>query len=178
MRSKLLVVPIAVAVLGIAACGSSKKSSSSTSSSTPAPAPAAVAPAAKGKKGKKTATKKGAVPSRTYSVKMTGKAETPTGAPNGSASAVVTLHGKTDQVCWRFKNLKGVTDPTYAHIHKGASGTSGNIVVALSTGLNFLTKGCVASSSTLIKAIEANPHSYYVNIHSKKYTGGAVRAQL
>jgi hypothetical protein len=33
-------------------------------------------------------------------------------------------------------------------------------------------------SAALIEAIEKDPHGYCVNIHSKQYPGGAVRAQL
>ena len=78
---------------------------------------------------------------------MTGPAETPAGAPSGTAKAVVTLSTKTDKVCWTFKSLSGVTHPTYAHIHMAPAGKSGNIVVALSTGSKFLTKGCVPASA-------------------------------
>jgi hypothetical protein len=35
----------------------------------------------------------------------------------------------------------------------------------------------LTASATLISSIAANPHHYYVNIHSKQYPGGAVRAQ-
>lgn len=111
-------------------------------------------------------------------MKLSGKAETPAGAPKGTGSAVVALHGRTLRVCWRFSRLKGFTSATVAHIHKGVEGTSGNIVVPLSTAAKLHHRGCVSSSAALIKAIEKNPHGYYVNIHSKKYPGGAVRAQL
>ena len=82
----------------------------------------------------------------TYGVKMTGAAETPAGAPGGTANAVVTLSTKTGKVCWTFKSLNGVSTPTVAHIHVGAARTSGNIVVPFSTGATFLTKGCVPAS--------------------------------
>jgi hypothetical protein len=170
MRSKLILPGILIAVLGVAACGS-KKSSTSTSTSTSTPAATTAPP--KGKKAKAAA-----VPSRTYHVKMTGKAETPPGPPKATGSAVVTLHGKTLQVCWRFTALRGFTGATFAHIHKGAKGTSGPIVIPFSTGPKLKHKGCVHSTATLIKAIAKDPHGYYVNIHSKKNPGGAVRAQL
>ena len=116
--------------------------------------------------------------SRTYAVKMTGAAETPPGAPNGTAKAVVTLSSKLGKVCWTFKSLSGVSNPTYSHIHVGVAGKSGNIVLPLSTGSILMTKGCVPASAALISQIAANPHGYYVNIHSKQYPSGAVRAQL
>ena len=72
----------------------------------------------------------------------------------------------------------GVAPPLlFAHIHKGAKGTSGNIVVAL-PGSSYQASGCVPASSAILRTIEADPHGYYVNIHSKKYPGGAIRAQL
>jgi hypothetical protein len=68
--------------------------------------------------------------------------------------------------------------PTAAHIHVGVAGKCGDVVLPLSTGTTFKTKGCVPASATLISQIAANPHGYYVNIHNAQYTGGAVRAQL
>jgi hypothetical protein len=177
MRSKLLVLGVVTAALIVVGCGSSKKSSStsstSSSASTSSTSSTSTAPAAKAKK-----PKKAAVPSRTYRLKLAGTAEVPKGAPSGSGSAVVTFHGKTLEVCWRFSHLHGFSSATFAHIHKGAKGAAGAIVVPLSTAPTFRHKGCVKSSSTLIKAMEKNPHAYYVNIHSKKYQGGAVRSQL
>jgi hypothetical protein len=111
-------------------------------------------------------------------VKMTGAAETPAGAPGGTAKAVVTLSTKTGKVCWTFTSLSGVSTPTAAHIHVGVAGKSGNIVLPLSTGTTFKTKGCVHASATLMSQIAANQHGYYVNIHNAQYPGGAVRAQL
>ena len=162
MRSRVLIPSLAVALIAVAGCGSSSSSSSSTSASTPASTGTTTNPA--GAKVKKALSK-------TYALKMTGAAETPAGAPGGTANALVTLSTKTGKVCWTFK-------PTFAHIHLGAARTAGNIVVPLSTGATFMTKGCVPARATLISAIATNPHGYYVNIHSKQYPGGAVRAQL
>jgi CHRD domain len=156
MRSKLLIPGLAILVLAVAACGSSTKPSHITGGSP---------------------TSAGA-PSLAFHVKLTGAAEVPPGAPKGSGGAVIALHDSTLQVCWRFAHLKGFTKPTLAHIHLGDKGTSGIVVVPLSTGTRFLHKGCVTTSATVIKAIAQKPHRYYVNIHSTEYPGGAVRAQL
>jgi len=177
MRSRLLIPGLAVAVIGVAGCGSSSSSSSSTSASTPAATTASTA-ASPSTTTKSAAAKVKKAVSRTYTLKMIGAAEIPAGAPGGTAKAVVTLSTKTDKVCWTFKSLSGFSNPTFAHIHLGAAGKAGNIVLPLSTGTTLLTKGCVPASATLISAIAANPHGYYVNIHSKKYPGGAVRVQL
>jgi hypothetical protein len=173
MYSKALtVLSIATAALGVAACGSSNKSSSSSSS-----APASSSAPSSTTKSKKT-TKAGAVPSRTYRLVLSGKVEVPKGAPNGKGAAVVTLRGKSSQVCWRFSHLHGFTNATFAHIHHAPAGKAGNIVVPLSTGPKLHHSGCVKASPTIIKTIARNPKGFYVNIHSKVYPGGAVRSQL
>jgi CHRD domain len=155
MRSKLLASTSATAVvLAVAACGSSSSTSSSGS-------------------GKKHAH----APIRIYRPKLTGSAETPPGAPRGGGEAVIALHGSS-KVCWRFVRLKGFTGATFAHIHRAPSGKAGNIVVPLSTGTKLHHKGCVSAAGAVIRAIEKDPAGYYVNIHSRKYPGGAVRAQL
>lgn len=112
-----------------------------------------------------------------YHVMLSGTAEKPPGAAKGSGAAVIALHSNLT-VCWRFSHLHGFTDATVAHIHRGAAGTSGPIVVPLSTGPKLHHKGCVPTTAATIKTIERDPSGYYVNIHSKQYPGGAVRAQL
>jgi CHRD domain len=165
MRSRLFTLGLAVALLGVAGCGSS--SSTSTPASTGATATTTTPQGGSG-----TAA---AIPARTYSVKLTGAAETPAGA--GSGSAVVALSGKKLQACWTFKNLTGFDRPaTAAHIHKGAAGVAGPIVIPF--GGAYTAKGCTPTSAALITAIEANPKGYYVNVHSMKFPGGAMRSQL
>ena len=181
MRRAILLSNLAVALIVLVSCGSSKTSSSSSpstffgasgrpSTSTTTTITTTTASSAKAKVKKAL--------SRTYAVKLTGAAETPRGPSSGSGKAVVALSTKTNKVCWTFKSLSGFSNPTYAHIHVGVAGTSGNVVVPLSTGTTFKSKGCVAASPSTISAIAANPHGYYVNIHSKQNASGAVRAQL
>jgi len=165
MRSRFLIPSLAVALIGVAGCGSSSSSSNSSTSASTSPATT-------------TSASQGKAVSRTYTLKMTGAAETPPGAPGGTANAVVVLSTKTGKVCWTFTSLSGFSTPVAAHIHAAPAGKAGNIVLPLSTGATFLTKGCVPASATLINAIAANPHGYYVNIHSKQYPNGAVRSQL
>ena len=70
-----------------------------------------------------------------------------------------------------------------AHIHVGAAGSPGPIVVMLFME-NFAgtdsTSGCVEDvDRALVKAIRKDPSGYYVNVHSlPSFPGGAVRGQL
>jgi hypothetical protein len=119
----------------------------------------------------------GSMGTKTLTTTMLGKNEVPKGAPNGSGKAVFTLNASKGSVCWKFSSLKGISKVTASHIHKGAKGKAGNVVVPLFTGA-LKTKGCVKAAKSLITAIEKHPAGYYVNIHTAKYPAGAVRGAL
>ena len=156
MRAKLVFPSVLALLLSVAACGGG-----SSSSTKPLPPGA-----------------KAVGPLHIYRVRLIGgKAETPPGSPQGTGAAVIAFHGSS-LVCWRFAHLHGFTNATFAHIHIGAKGKPGNIVVPLSTSPALRHRGCVPVSTTVVKAIELHPAGYYVNVHSKLYPGGAVRAQL
>jgi hypothetical protein len=110
------------------------------------------------------------------SAKLTGKAETPAGDPNGSGLAVLHLDAKKGKVCWAFTKVKNIGTPNAAHIHKGKAGKAGAVVVPL--GGAYKAKGCISASKSLVKDIEEYPNLYYANIHNAKYPGGAIRGQL
>ena len=66
-----------------------------------------------------------------------------------------------------------------AHIHRGASGVAGPVVVPLTTpGADGKSSGCAPAARTVVSAMLAQPASYYVNVHTAEFQGGAVRGQL
>ena len=112
---------------------------------------------------------------------LSGAAEvTPNvGDPDGSGSASVTVDTATNQVCWDI-SYAALDVPTAAHIHAGAAGTNGSVVVNFTpslTGSSPIT-GCVTVTNTLATQILANPAGYYVNVHTTAHPGGAIRGQL
>lgn len=115
--------------------------------------------------------------------KLSGANEFPVAAnPADRGNVVVRLNAKTLKVCWSFSNLKltpkpglGAT-PLAAHIHTGAKGTSGAVLVGL--GASYTRSGCTTTTKANIDAILANPSGYYVNVHNEAYSGGAIRGQL
>jgi hypothetical protein len=113
---------------------------------------------------------------KTVTVRMTGGQEVPKGSPTGSGSARITLNSSTGQVCFNLTWSK-IDAATASHIHKGAKGKAGPIVVPL-FAMPAKHTGCVSASKTLVAAILKTPGAYYVNIHTKKYPNGAIRAQL
>lgn len=111
---------------------------------------------------------------------LTGPVEVPPGDPDGRGTATVTLNADTGQVCYwlAVSNIK--LPAAAAHIHKGAPGVAGPIVVPLFTtpDADGKANGCVKADVALINAIGANPADYYVNVHNKDFPAGAVRGQL
>ena len=105
---------------------------------------------------------------------MTGSVEVPKGAPNGHATASVTITGT--KVCWKYTNVTGIDKPLASHIHQGKPGTAGPIVVPF--GAAYKAAGCTTTTAALAKAIAANPGAFYVNIHTAKHPPGAIRGQL
>jgi len=114
-----------------------------------------------------------------YTASLTGDAEVPgPGDPDGSGMAEISIVDEVvDQVCYEISVI-GIGEPTAAHIHEGAAGTSGPPVVTLEAPTGGEVSGCASASDEQIAAIEANPAGFYVNVHNAEYPGGAVRGQL
>jgi hypothetical protein len=129
-----------------------------------------------------------------YVTRLTGAAEVPnntpgseTNDPDGFGGAAVTfdLDPAINEVCWdlTYGNLTGT--PLMAHIHgPAAPGVNGPVVIGFtpfsSLGANSAT-GCRALTApevTVAADIVANPGSYYVNVHTSDFPGGAIRGQL
>ena len=100
------------------------------------------------------------------------------GEANGSGTAAITIDPDTGQVCWDL-SVDGVGDVTASHIHVGAEGASGDVVVPLDVdGFSGTSSDCVDASDADLDAIIANPAGYYVNIHTEAFPAGAIRGQL
>jgi hypothetical protein len=112
---------------------------------------------------------------KTYSVKLSGKAETPKGSPKGTGTAKITLEPSKGKVCFKL-TWSGIDKPIASHIHSGKKGVAGPVVIPLFSAPKH--SGCVSAPKSLINKIIKSPSAYYVNIHTNKYPGGALRAQL
>ncbi|HYZ78257.1 MAG TPA: CHRD domain-containing protein [Gaiellaceae bacterium] len=102
-----------------------------------------------------------------------------TSEPNASGTAVLRIRKAAGLVCYRLR-VANVTLPTVAaHIHKGAAGTNGPVVVPFTApGADGTSSGCATADAPVIDDILANRSGYYVNVHTKEHPGGAIRAQL
>ena len=156
MHPKKMIGGLTAIALAVTGCGATSSSSSSTGARPSAQTAAQI---------------------RIYRVRLSGAAERPPGARNATGEAVIALHGSRE-LCWRFAHLRGFTGATQARIHVGVAGTSGTVLVALSSGPRLHHRGCLAVVPRQVRAIERNPPGYYVNILSSRNPTGAVRAQL
>ena len=104
--------------------------------------------------------------------------------PSGGASGTATIRfvGPTT-----IEFLVDIANPqqenfTAGHIHVGAPGAPGPVVVPLFSGadhsLVIRAQGRLTLSAELATAIRSHPAAYYVNFHTTACPGGAARGQL
>jgi len=121
--------------------------------------------------------------SQFFSADLSGANSVPPADPDGTGTAIVRITGT--EVCFA-ERWAGITAPFAGHIHAGAAGANGAVVVpffAVPGGATLpanltAVAGCVASDQATVDAIKANPAGFYVNTHTIDFPAGAVRGQL
>lgn len=83
----------------------------------------------------------------------------------------------TSEVCFDVDVPEDLA-ATAAHIHQGAAGVAGPVVVNFGApgGIGFV--GCVQVAKTVADSIKATPANFYVNVHNAQFPAGAIRGQL
>jgi CHRD domain len=122
--------------------------------------------------------------------RLNGANEVPgPGDPDGRGLALVET-GKT-RVCFAL-GWTGIAPPIFAHIHEGAAGVAGPVVVlffdvpelagaptAALPATIAAAAGCVGDQDpALLRDIRRHPADYYANIHNLEFVPGAIRGQL
>jgi hypothetical protein len=112
----------------------------------------------------------------TLNATLAGSAETD---EDGTGTASVVLDPDAGTACWNL-SAEGIDPVTISHIHVGAAGTDGDVVVDLDLdGFDGTSEGCNdAADAEALQAIIDNPAGYYVNLHNEAFPGGAIRGQL
>jgi hypothetical protein len=120
---------------------------------------------------------------------MSGQNEVPVADPDGDGKARVEFTVDGSQLCFRVR-FDDTGTPNRGHIHVGAAGVNGAIVLPLFELIGMPAdarnedleeghlEGCVTADPALLAQIEANPAGYYVNLHNTRFPGGAIRGQL
>lgn len=115
---------------------------------------------------------------RPLSAYLLGSNEVPVlGDPDGEGWAELRLNQGQGTIGYMI-HVTGIAPATAAHIHRGAAGMPGPVVVALTAPSGGMSSGVATADKDLIKDIRQNPGNYYINIHNAAYPGGALRGQL
>ncbi len=102
--------------------------------------------------------------------RLKGTNEVGGGDPTGRGKLDVDLRGTL--ICWKFSStLDGVLAQ---HIHRGAAGVAGPIVVDFDGN----SRGCRDITPSLAAELAANPAGFYGNQHTPGFQAGAIRGQL
>jgi hypothetical protein len=117
---------------------------------------------------------------RPLTATLTGAAEAPgPGDSDGSGTATLRLNPGQGKVCFVLTAAKVTLPATAAHIHTGAAGSPGPVLVTLAPpDATGVAGGCVSTPRSTIKAILKQPTGYYVNVHTSDFANGAIRGQL
>ncbi len=113
-----------------------------------------------------------------FAAHLDGASEVPgPGDPDGEGHATITVNRGQGEICW-WIDVAGIGSATAAHIHAGAAGIAGPVVVGLTPPSGGTSTGCATVDRELAKAIAKDPSAYYVNVHNAEYPAGALRGQL
>ncbi|EAQ28794.1 CHRD [Erythrobacter sp. NAP1] len=116
--------------------------------------------------------------STTYTVELTGANEVHQGDRDGSGTAEISFSDELTRVCWDLNDLENLGPITGAHIHRGAAGTDGPVVLAFSQATEGGWRGCSSDTDWVQPAFDEGLQNYYVNVHTAEYPKGAIRGQL
>src|SRR4051812_46465088 len=115
----------------------------------------------------------------TLYVSMNGLQEVPgPGDADGNGTIEINVTPGSGQVCWNLY-ARQIDAATAAHIHRGAEGVAGPVVLMLTTpDASGHSQGCAIVDPTLAREIAYQGHLFYVNVHNAAHPSGAIRGQL
>jgi hypothetical protein len=120
-------------------------------------------------------------------VHLTGAQEVPPADPDGFGT--FAFIGFKSTLCYVL-TAHNIEPATMAHIHPGARGVNGPIVIALMPPTDGVSFDCIQAVSndtpntpavllqSELDAIIANPAAFYSNVHNAPFPAGAIRGQL
>lgn len=117
----------------------------------------------------------------TITASLTGNQEVPPVVTAGSGAAVLSVNLATGALSGTvsFSGLSSVA--VAAHIHEGAAGVNGLIIIPLTGGIGLTNGTWTVPAGTVMTAVQLNAlriGALYVQIHTVLFPGGEIRAQL
>ena len=126
-----------------------------------------------------------------YEARLTGANEVPAVTTTATGTFTATLDEAAGTVAWTL-SVQAITSATAAHIHTGAAGTNGGVVVTLfaaptGTPASTINVTGTARAADLAGTMAGNLPGFiaalkagtlYVNVHTTANAGGEIRAQI
>jgi hypothetical protein len=94
----------------------------------------------------------------------------------GTFTATITRTGTSGVIAWRLTFSKLSGRAIAAHIHSGARGKAGPVIVPLCAPCRSGAHGRATVDASVLDALEAG--RTYVNVHTKKNPAGEIRGQV
>ena len=110
---------------------------------------------------------------------LSGAQEVPPAATTASGDCTWVL--SADQSSFQVDCIHDVAGATAAHIHLGATGVAGPIIVSLgspSSPINFTWDASSSPPRTAADVADLLAGDLYVNVHSDDFPGGEIRGQI
>jgi hypothetical protein len=126
-----------------------------------------------------------------YAAELRPQNEVPPANSSAYGSAFVVFDPINNEIAWDAR-ANGIASPTVSHIHRGAAGVNGPVVINFATSAAQLANGRTSGAGPITATQSANlqpadlanlynpatASGFYVNIHSSAFPGGEVRGQL
>jgi len=127
----------------------------------------------------------------TYAADLRGASEAPPTNSNAFGGAFITLDLVNNTIAWEV-NSSGIGSATLSHIHRGAVGVSGPVIINFATSATQIAGGRTSGNATIASqqaaafqasdltnlATPAGAIGYYVNLHSTTNPTGEIRGQI
>jgi CHRD domain len=94
----------------------------------------------------------------------------------GTFTATLTKSGTIGTITWRLTFSRLTGRALAAHIHRGARGKAGPVVVPLCGPCRSGARGTTTLQASVLNALEAG--RTYVNVHTRRNPAGEIRGQL
>jgi glucose/arabinose dehydrogenase len=115
---------------------------------------------------------------RNLEAELSSENEVPPSRTGATGEAEVVLDPGRGEVCVEIEAKDLAGDVVAGHIHQGAAGVNGPVVVNLGVD-SAEFEACISGvDPALIRAIGRNPAGYYINVHTTDVPSGEIRGQL
>ncbi|NRF66163.1 CHRD domain-containing protein [Aquincola sp. S2] len=116
-----------------------------------------------------------AVPAETLNATLTADQEAPATVASGAKGSASLSLDRATRTLSATVSVDGAT-PTLAHIHVGAAGKAGAVVLPLALSASGASLAATVLSTAQLQSLDAG--DLYLNVHSAAHPGGEIRGQI